>query len=231
MSEFVSINSLTRVIIEPYTDTTPTASSIGGGGENLVKDWTSTFHVEFYDKTTSICPQSARQTRCTNLTKCELVGGHKETTLDSSRQYLITMEALESPMQSQCQRESASSPMKKFLNSIASSYPGSFLDEKSGSGGDGQTQVAAILYTNIVDFAERRKPRLRVSNFLRRQLKLFEINPKVLVRATLVTSELEQSVLSTQTNKSIKLRTNTPTKKVINSSFISRRLQEKSIKC
>lgn len=202
-NDFVSINNMTKVIVEPYTD--PDFSTKVDGSIKteriLSKQWSSTFHVVYFDsdEPTGCETECSASLKCTHLTRAELVyqGSH----LSSSEKYLISIEALESPIQVQYRKESASSPMKKFLNSISSSYSTSYLDRKSGG-----NKIWALMM-GFGEISHLKKPRLKLSRFLGRQLRMFEIKPKVLVKAELVNEEIEQKILSMASKKSIKLRT------------------------
>lgn len=192
----MTINSLTRVIVEPYFET-KSSSNEGHIGSSSPKEWTSTFHVEFFSSEDYYPENSCHEgSKCTSLTKAVL----SSSTSSQKERYMISIEALEPPIQTRARSESNSSPMKKFFNSISNSYPSSLLEEKPSD-----VKVWALLAGSYTD---ENKSKLKISNFLRRQLKLFEINPKVLVKATLLTDDLEQKLLSSSTKKSIKLRVN-----------------------
>lgn len=206
IGEFVVINGLTRVIVEPYTDAVPTRSA--GPSSTITKEWTDTFHVQFFDSNelaeSSKCNPNSE---CSNLTKVEFI--NEQFINEASQQlqmykYLVSIEALESPIQTQAQKESATSPLKKFINSISSSYSSGFLEDRTS-----RIKVWAVLTTTDIMWkkSENRKPRLKMSSFLRRQLRLFQVNPKVLVFALPISSELEQKCFSTSTQKTVKLKT------------------------
>lgn len=209
------------MIVEPFVEQSQPFEQLS---PNFVsREWMDTFHVEYFpddaqSSSTTILDCPIRGSKCSTLTKCELVGG--ETTNSAADNYLISIQALESPMQALTQKETTTS-MRKFVQSISNSYSERYYEEKSGA-----VVVWAMLRTSYTPPNENNcgfeKPKLKISNFLRRQLRLFEVNPKVLVRFRLVTNELEQSVLATRSSKNVTLKTNYTKNVGFFSKFISK---------
>lgn len=214
---------MTRVIIEPFVETTKTGTTsicdLSSGPqadqEKSCREWISTFHVEYFAPNEQTECQS--NMKCTNLTKVELFFDSQSKSSNEDQKtnsFLVSIEPLEPPMKSQTYKESTTGSMRKFINSISSIYSSSYLDEKDV----GVRKVWAMLNFNSgLDFLKatttatnverQRKPRIKISNFLRHQLRLFEVNPKVLVKAFPLTSLLEKMCLSSSSKKSFKLKT------------------------
>lgn len=203
---------MTRVIVEPYVQASSRSlanqmSSSFAGSSSIAKEWMATFHVESFGTDEQLAETSRchANIKCSNLTKVELTN---TSTTDFGRmeKFLVSIVALDPPMRALPLKESTTGSMKKFINSISSSYSSGYLEEKTSS--DATTSVWAILNCCPRDFSQGTKPRLKMSKFLQQQLRLFEVNPKVLVKAIPVTAQLEQSCLSSSVKKSLKLRTN-----------------------
>lgn len=190
---------MTRVIVEPYVDESIKSTSM----VSIIKEWISTFHVADLDE---LCSQKCGF-KCTSLTKAEL----ECTNHLNKNNYLISIEALESPIQAQIQKETGLSPMKKFLNSIYMSYKSEYLEVKIS-----QTKIWAELIASEIT---TQKHRLKISRFLRQQINLFDINHKVLVKAVLIDDELEKKIFSMGSKRFITLKTNST--KNVSIEFIS----------
>lgn len=194
---------MTRVIIEPFENRKQSDETVNQS--TTAKEWFDCFHVEFEDNN-AISKCSNEFSRCSTLTKAEFCD--KPSTNGVNYEHLISIQALESPMQSLKSKDSSITSMKKFLNSMYSSYPEIYFHGLY----DVNYRVNALLNTAQRSIENEdwtfQKPKLKISNFLRRQLKLFELNPKVLVKATLVTNEIRDKYLSTTAIKKIKLKSN-----------------------
>jgi hypothetical protein len=177
------------------------------------KEWSGCFGVQFdaSGNDAFFCDQYFK--KCNTLTSVELISTDENTTASSSLfngKYLAQIQALRSPMQS-LQRSSKSSnsvQLTKFLQSIENSYPSSFYHNPDYS----NNVVYAML--NVVNFnmeafdKDTGTAQLKVSNFLRNQLKFFEYGSKVLVKAQSIDSAAVKTALSSSTRKTVILKPN-----------------------
>lgn len=191
---------MTRIIIEPYSEQ---MSSIQND-QNLVKidTWNDILQVDFTNELNSVCEGILQ--RCTNLTKCEIKGDNT----DIIEKYLVSLHPVKSPMQLINRKESGSAAMRKFLNTIESSYPKNYMSLY-----DSNRAIYAIL--DAVNF----KPEISVSssnsysvvkmsNFLQQKIGLFELNPKVLLKAKSTCLNESKMLLDKSQIKNITLKTN-----------------------
>jgi hypothetical protein len=158
----------------------------------------------FDDEPFSFCNQL---TKCSNLTSIELVNEPNDNSAKSYK-YIASIETLKSPIQALKVKDSSTTSMRKFLQSIENSYPQDYNEIGS------TYKIYAFLkidednlnkiLNGSIDYV---KPRLKMSSFLRRQLKLFDQNPKVLIRASSIMDSNNEILLSNTSNKEIKLRT------------------------
>lgn len=194
---------MTRVIVEPFFEKTSLKTNSEAASSLSQEEWMNTFHVEFFE--TNELSEASRchlSTKCSNLTKVEFDKSNDFS--DHIEKFLVSIESLDPPIRAHPHKESASGPIKKFINSISSSYSASFFEDKTS----GDVKVWAILNGRFSDCLASKKPRIRISKFLQRQLRLFEVNPKVLVKASLMTGQLEENLFPSSRKKSIKLKTN-----------------------
>jgi hypothetical protein len=206
LGPFVCINSMTRVIIQPKIDSLVDSIQTSNIGLNY-EDWTGCFQVDFFESN-----NDDSSNLCRNLTTIE-IGKSKncEKALNKSLKYLVSIQAVRTPMQTLRVKDSSTSSMKKFLQSIENSYTEDFyeigtlnsvtygyltIDEEDL---DSQLRNGCQLDSNL---------RVKMSQFLRNQLKLFEISPKVIIKASSVRNKENEALFSNTTRKTIKLKTN-----------------------
>lgn len=215
MGPFVCINNMSRVIIQPkisaQTESTPAKRSFDDV-KNHEDTWIGCFQVDYF-----YSGSQENRNKCSNITSVdieEMTYCPSESKIGAGRkpfQYLASIQAVRSPMQIMKVKDSSTNSMKKFLQSIENSYTENFYDL-----GNLNTLVYAYLNINeeCLDSVLRNgstfnaKLKIKMSQFLRNQLKLFEINPKVIIKASSVLNNENEILLSNTTKKRIKLRTN-----------------------
>jgi len=176
---------MTRVLIEPLENQTSRSreSKENKSMENL-KNWESSFQVEFFDENESF--NTALE--CTKLTTIRL-GREVSSPIQSKclDKYLVKLEPLKSPMKAFKIKESVSANMQKFIQTLENSYPDEYFSPMS----DESQSVYAFLSLLDLDYIAKlvsnpneNKSRLQMSNFLRKQIKLFELNPKIIIKAS-----------------------------------------------
>lgn len=197
---------MTKVIIEPYG---PDQNESFLSEEKPIRfdEWIDCFQVELVENSTIGCDDYLN--RCSNLTKIEINNSNDNATKLRNK-YLASITVVKSPMQSLKPKESSTASTRKFLNTIENSYPDNYLSIQ-----DSNNVVYALLDTVnyepcLSPYDLHVKPKLKMSKFLRQQLKLFDINPKVLVKAYSIESQKSKSILSNTSLKYIKLMTNYP---------------------
>jgi hypothetical protein len=194
---------MTRVIIEPTV--TPESNQMSKINESVSHaPLVFSSQAMFDDEPFSFCNQL---TKCSNLTSIELVNEPNDNSAKSYK-YIASIETLKSPIQALKVKDSSTTSMRKFLQSIENSYPQDYNEIGS------TYKIYAFLkidednlnkiLNGSIDYV---KPRLKMSSFLRRQLKLFDQNPKVLIRASSIMDSNNEILLSNTSNKEIKLRT------------------------
>ena len=217
MGLFVGINNMTRIIIQPnlsaQNEMIPNKRSLDNQ-LNYSEYWTGCFQVEFFHS-----KNQKSHNLCLNLTSVE-VNQTKDSSLKEKfgakrepYQYLASIQAIRTPMQTMKVKDSSMNSMKKFLQSIENSYTEKFYDM-----GNFNDLVYALLTIDEEDLDLQLRGssdttfnsglKLRMSQFLRNQLKLFEISPKVMIKASSVLSKENKILLSNTTKKRLKLKTN-----------------------
>lgn len=185
---------MTRIIIEPFSQEN-SASLPTDLSKQTISEWTEVFQVDFSEKPSIGCGDFLN--RCSNLTKLEILSDNLSKKFVGK--YLTCVSVIKSPMQSLKSKDSNTPSMRKFLNSIENSYPENYYHLYDTE----QPYCYALLDTlNYEPFLESVKPKLKMSNFLRQQLKLFENSPKVLLKAKIMNLDDSHSV------KNIRLKTN-----------------------
>jgi hypothetical protein len=207
---------MTKVVVVPKVssnvDETPSKKS--KASHDLQKEWTRCFNIEFDNNEPFFCDQFFR--KCNTLTSIELSSGKKTEATDVfadtdsifNGKYLAQVQALKSPMQSYKTIKSSNAvQLTKFLQSIENSYPPNFYYSQEKN-----SPVYAML--NLVNFSmelitgEWDSSHLKMSNFLRQQLKLFQYGSKVVVKAQSIDTSYIKSALSCSTSKTIVLKPN-----------------------
>ena len=214
---YTTINDMTKVIIEPKLSANEKTKddSVSKKFKNMLNfknEWTSCFQVEFQDDNEFYCDQSLK--KCNSLTSIELHSKYSPSAEMSDQiignlingKYLVSLVVEKSPMQSLKANISNATQMRKFLQTIENSYPNSYYSNHENS-----SPVYALL--NLVNFDSslldsNDKPRLKMSTFLRQQLKLFEFNSKVVVKAQSTDLEPVKAALQGPVKRRIKLKTN-----------------------
>ena len=206
--QFTSINNMTRVIIQPNISSPTENAKLTENfkGANF-EEWTGCFQVE---NNTSTINQQSGQHSCYNLTTVEIEYKSSETKRKPS-QYIATIKAVKSPMQALRIRDSSTNSIKKFLQSVENSYPESFYENTSFN-----DCIYALLNLDEdllcantkSEFSFGSNLKVKMPNFLRNQLGLFEISPKVLIKASSIFNKENEQLLSNTTKKKLKLKTN-----------------------
>ena len=116
--------------------------------------------------------------------------------------YVVKMQRVKSPIQAFKVNNSNATSMRKFLQSISCSYSDEYLlnhDQLS-------TKSVYALLTVNENNNHTESNEIKMTEFIRRQLGLFEINPKILLNAEPV-SKFEQQFSNTSKKKVI-IKTN-----------------------
>lgn len=191
---------MTRIIIEPYAEQVSSTQN----EQNYVKleAWSDIFQVDFTNELNTVCDGILQ--RCTNLTKCEIKGNNT----DSIERYLVSLQAIKSPIQSISTKESGTAAMKKFLNTIESCYPRDYLSLY-----DSNRVIYAILdavkFKPVISvLASDNYPVVKMSSFLQQKIGLFELSPKVLLKAKSTSLNESKLLLDKSQIKNISIKTN-----------------------
>ncbi len=211
---------MTRVVIESKFQNDKTSyeqsNKISKNTEMISsqKEWVSCFQVTFDDNQRFLCDKISQ--KCNYLTSVELTGSCNQIDIDLSSQdtilngkFLAYIKPIKSPMQDFSKvKDSNTIQLKKFLQTIDSSYQNAFYSIHDNH----NEQTYALLNVKNVDrrdlFNSNTRPKLKISQFLRQHLKLFEHNIKVSVRVQSIDLPFIQDSLSSSTKRIIKLKTN-----------------------
>ncbi|RMZ93120.1 hypothetical protein BpHYR1_026589 [Brachionus plicatilis] len=190
---------MTRIIIEPFVE--PTRSIQNEKDVIKFDKWNDIFQADFSNEFNVLCDGILN--RCTNLTKCEIRGN--ET--GQMEKFLVSLQPVKSPIQLMNTKESGTVSMRKFINSIESSYPADY-SSLYDSNHVVYAMLDAINFKPDVSFSIHKNPVLKLSNFLQQKLGLFKLNPKVLVKAKATSLKECKVLLENTENKHINLKTN-----------------------
>jgi hypothetical protein len=198
VKSYIAINNMTRVLIEPIEKhTNQSGELIENKRTENIKNWENSFQVEFFDENKLLNSSC----ECTMLTTVRFEDEPSSIIRSKcSNKYLVKLEALKSPMKALKSRESISANMQKFIQTLENSYPDEYLSSVS----DESQPVYAFL--NLIDLesisklvANENKPKLKMSSFLRSQMKLFELNPKITVRASYLSEQEYEKLVTCKT--------------------------------
>lgn len=212
-SKFIRITNMSKLIIEPFVDTARIEENLDTAkSKTFDSEWIGCFQVEFFDNKSN---DQVDNLSCTKITTVQLINKScvepPNSRFHSDLKYFVTIEPVSSPMQLTKSNSSAST--KKFLQSITNCYPDEYYSIQESSR---LNKVFALM--NVHDYSEnlsihewisnRNNITIKMSNYLRQQLKLFDLFPKVLVKAKPISDSVYSSIYSTNVTKTIKLRTN-----------------------
>jgi hypothetical protein len=204
---------MTKVVIIPKSASSHDGDFLPASKKtksNEPKEWTtSCFQVQFDENDSFFCDQYFK--KCNTLTSVELISNDESPSNDHSQsgfingKYLAQISVVKSPMQSLKSKASNATQLTKFLQSIENSYPSGYYFSQ-----DSSRPIYAML--NAVNFDKNSPNRfkLRVSDFLRRQLSLFEYGSRVVVKAQSINTASIKSALSCSNSKTIVLKPNRP---------------------
>jgi hypothetical protein len=204
---------MTKIIIDTvsFPSNMPSSTSNEENIESkILTEWSGCFQVDFTDiPTLNNCNNLSR---CSRLTTLELKRNFiKETKPDSIKnihKYLVAIESVRSPMQTLKVKDSNTPSLRKFLKSIDTSYKEEYYTKNDTN------IVYALLNVSqdtLNDLNNNKYANSNVkvfmSSFLRHHLKLFEINPKIMIKAESIKTPKCEAILSRTTKQNIKLIT------------------------
>jgi hypothetical protein len=199
VKSYIAINNMTRVLIEPLHN--QANQSLESNEKKLtenVQNWESSFQVEFFDENEPFNTSY----ECTKVTTIRL--GHEPNSTIRSKcldKYLVKLEALKSPMKAFKIKESISANMQKFIQTMENSYPDdyfSLIADESQSVYAFLSSLDQEYISKLVSNPNEKKPKLQMSTFLRKQMKLFELNPKIIVKASYLSEQEYDKLVSSK---------------------------------
>lgn len=211
-SQFAIINSMTKIIIDTVQlpNNLPSSSNEENIESKILTEWSGCFQADFTDiPTLNNCNNLSR---CSRLTTLELKSNFfqeaKQDTLKNIQKYLVSIEPVRSPMQTLKPKDSNTPSLKKFLKSIDTSYKDEYYSIND-------TQIVYALLNVTQDTLndlnnnkyDNSNVKILMSSFLRQHLKLFEINPKIMIKAESVNTLKSEALLSKTTKRNLKLIT------------------------
>ena len=174
IKEYTCINGMTRLIIEPFRS----KSSADLISNSITEFSFSTSNIKFIETKNSSdfsgnCSSSASTVK---VARSFLKRKIPDLKLNGDERFLVKIERVKSPIQAFKVPSSSASLMRKFLQSIDTSFPSDYLLNQD------RFSKGSLFAVMVLDDSEPVEA-LQVPRFLRQQLSLFENAGSVLINA------------------------------------------------